>query len=502
LAGAASARIAAGLAIAALVGATLFLYWHAVAAAVGVWYVSPTFNHGFIVIPVTAYLIWERRELVRGLVPRPSLWGLPLVAASALLWLFAYAIGVLEAQQFALMFVVEAALLTILGWQIYSALLFPLLFLLFLVPSGDFLVPYLQDFTALFSVELLRLSGIPVYSDGVYISIPNGNFYVAEACAGLRFLIATIAFGFLFAALTYRSLLRRALFIALCLVVPVIANGFRAYGIIMIAHLSDNALAVGVDHLVYGWFFFSLVTLALIGLGLLFRDEGPLRRRSTPAEPARRGDPRLILAATLAALVIAAAPRAYAAYVELHRASPPSAELLKAPEVGAPWRPVADADDWRPLFATADARLLQAYSDGRRTVRLFIAYYRDQNQQKKLIAFDNRVVDGEAWDLVGRTSGTIRLGDETLSVPGTRITGKSGKRLVYSWYWIPDRFLTSVLRVKLMRAKAAFLDGHPEGAFLAIAADYGDDPTEAARTIADFSAQLPPLGPMLREAAR
>src|SRR3546814_13067879 len=79
---------------------------------------------------------------------------------------------------------------------------------------------------------------IPVFSDGIFLQIPNGNFTVAEACAGLRFLVATLALGLLFANAAYQDWWRRSLFMVLVLVVPVIANGFRALGIVQIGRAS------------------------------------------------------------------------------------------------------------------------------------------------------------------------------------------------------------------------------------------------------------------------
>ncbi len=151
----------------------------------------------------------------------------------------------------------EQWLLSVVGWRIFRAMLFPMLYLFFMVPTGEFLVPRLQDFTASFVVLGLQLVNIPVFLDGVFIRIPNGLFEVAEACAGLRFLIANVAFGFLFANLMYRGWRKRIIFVALSFIVPIFANGLRAFGIVMIAHLSDNKLAAGVDHIVYGWGFSS-----------------------------------------------------------------------------------------------------------------------------------------------------------------------------------------------------------------------------------------------------
>src|SRR6185437_3753513 len=104
----------------------------------------------------------------------------------------------------------------------------------------------------------LQLAGIPVFGDGTIIEIPAGTFVVAEACAGLRFLVASVSFGIFYAVLVYRSLSRRVMFIAVSFVLPVIANGFRAFGIVYLAHLSGSAAAVEADHVIYGWGFFAV----------------------------------------------------------------------------------------------------------------------------------------------------------------------------------------------------------------------------------------------------
>jgi exosortase A len=484
-----------------MLGAGGWAFRHAAAGAVRVWYESPTFNHGFLIIPVVAYLLWERRGAIRGLAPEPALWALPFIAAASIAWFAAYAVGILEGQQFAAIAVLELSLLAILGRRIYTALLFPLLYLVFLVPTGEFLIPYLQDFTAKFVVAGLRLTGVPVFSDGVFISIPNGDFHVAEACAGLRFLIATIAFGFLFAEFTYRSWLRRAAFVALCFVVPIIANGFRAYGIVMIAHLSNNRLAVGVDHIVYGWLFFSMVTVALMAIGLLFRDRGPWREpsgaafaRSQPASPQR-----IALAAGLVMMLTLIAP-AYASLVEAVPAAPGGA--LAAPTAKPPWTALAGAGDWHPSFPKADERLLQTYGDGRQKVHLFVAYYRTQSEGKELIHSGNEVADGRTWSISDHGSASLTLGGGPVQVAATRLLRGERHRLVLSWYWVDGRFTASALGVKLLQAKARFLDKHPEAAFVAVAADYLDKPAEAVATISNFLAHAEPLGPALRRAAR
>src|SRR5439155_5165478 len=173
-----------------------------------------------------------------------------------------------EGQQLVMVAMFEVVLLVVLGLRLVWLLLAPLLFLFFLVPSGAFLVPSLQTVTTDIVIAGLHGLHIPVFSDGYMIEIPEGPFEIAEACAGLRFLIASTVFGCFFAVVMYRSLWRRALFILMSVFVPIVANGLRALGIIVLARLEGRASAVAADHVLYGWLFFTLVIMILIGIGM------------------------------------------------------------------------------------------------------------------------------------------------------------------------------------------------------------------------------------------
>src|SRR5206468_6688395 len=135
-----------------------------------------------------------------------------------------------------------------------------------------------------------------VFREGNYFTIPSGSWSVVEACSGVRYLIASFMVGTLYAYLSYRSTARRAAFIAASLVVPIVANWLRAYMIVMLGHLTNNRLAVGADHLVYGWIFFGIVMALLFWIGSRWRqDEDPLpvpvhaqAMRSVGPQPVRR----------------------------------------------------------------------------------------------------------------------------------------------------------------------------------------------------------------------
>ena len=293
-----------GLAIGLVLLALLF---HTeVETAVRTWYVSTAYNHCFMVIPIAAYLVWDRRPALLGLtaapIPYVALLALPLSAV----WLVAERLGIMEGRQLVFISMVQVLFLALLGWRLWWAVLGPLLYLYFLVPFGEFLTPKLQDITALFIRHGIDVLGIPAYIDGYIIEIAEGTFFVAEACAGLRFLIASIAFGVLYALLMYRSPVRRTAFILISIIVPIIANGFRALGIVWLGHLLGSAEAAAADHILYGWIFFSLVILMLILIGLPFRqDEQPEPVNASPMTPSP-GAARQGLIAGLAVAVAAA----------------------------------------------------------------------------------------------------------------------------------------------------------------------------------------------------
>ena len=261
----------------ALAGGALLLLCLAftpeIGSAVGTWNASTAYGHCWLVLPIAGWLLWERRAVVQAGVPVPVMWPALVAIPLVLGWLAANWLGIMEGRQLALVGLAELVLMAALGWRLWWALSPGFLYLVFLVPFGAFITPSLQHFTANFIIAGLHALDVPVEADTFQITIPEGVFYVAEACAGLRFLIASIAFGVLYAVTIFRSPWRRAAFIAVSCVVPVVANGVRGLGIVLLGHILGSAEAGAADHLIYGWVFFSFVIVVLALAGLPFRQD-------------------------------------------------------------------------------------------------------------------------------------------------------------------------------------------------------------------------------------
>ena len=466
-------------ALGALLLALIALYWNSVAAAVTVWWVSPTFSHCFLIIPVSAYLIWGKRHelaaMTPAVFPRALIFALPVIAAS-----FVGALASInEIEQLSFIAFVQVLALAILGWKVYRKILFPSLYLFFLVPMGEYLITPLQTFTTWFIDHGLNLLGILHYTEGNMIELANGNYQVAEACAGLRFLIATIAIGTLFAHFTYRKWHKIVLFLIACVIVPIIGNGFRALGIVLLAHFSNNKIAVGADHLVYGWGFSVLILAALMFAGMRFADDLKPEEGDRPAAPPV--PPTRVFALTIVAALVAIALvpgfqtwRAEAATVNV-------AAFSRAPAISG-WSVGAISRDWSPFFPNPDASLTFAMRDANPftpPVDVFVDYYGGEAEGHNLISSTNKMWDENTWHPMLRDQVTARMGDQSVRFVELQIAAGGVSRLVWWTYASAGSFTTSGMRVKLDRVRTAFTGGR--GSALIAVSTIMDADIDAAR---------------------
>ena len=239
------------------------------------WWNISTYNHVLLVPPIIATLVWMRRDELAKLTPRAWWPGLVAVGGALSVWLLGTTVGVNTISQAGAIGALQMAVLTLLGPRVAAGLLFPLAYCVFLIPFGDELVPALQMITAEITIALTHLSGIPAEIDGIFIDTPVGLFEVAEACSGVKFLIAMIALGVLVAQTCFTRWSHRAAFLAACVIVPIVANGIRAWGTVYIAQFQGMEFAAGFDHIFYGWVFFAIVIVLVLGAAWRFFDRSP-----------------------------------------------------------------------------------------------------------------------------------------------------------------------------------------------------------------------------------
>ncbi|MCJ2187298.1 exosortase A [Novosphingobium beihaiensis] len=473
------------------------------AAMVRQWWDISTYNHIVLVPAILAWLVWQRWPELEKLEPR--LWwpGLVPFAGAAFLWLLGAMSGLDLAKQAAAVAMFGAVVPLLLGVRVSAGLAFPLAYLVFLVPVGEEMVNLLQTITAGITVALTHLSGVPAEIEGVFINTPAGLFEVAEACSGVKFLIAMIAFGVLAANVCFISWRRRAVMLASCVVVPVLANGVRAWGTIYAAQFFGVEVAAGFDHIVYGWIFFALVLALVIAGAWRFFDRpldapvidaqaiakapwlGRLETRPVPA--------RAVLAA-LAAVIVAVQGWAYTA----DRLAAPVPRQIMLPAVPG-WTRVDYSPQiwWEPQAQGADHRLLGRYRDGQgRQVDVFVALYARQGEGHEAGGFGQGALPPSspwAWqapgpDFAGGKSERL-LGDGTV------------RRLAVTWYRNGSLLSGSNTRLKLaVIANHLSFRARPTTMLILSAEDAAQAPAEQA--IRRFRASTGPLGPWMDRMTR
>jgi len=474
----------------------LALFWSTAAGMVHIWYNFETYTHGFIILPISLWLIWQKRHHLAAYTPQPMPAGVVLVLFSLLAWSLARLTGVQVVEQAALVATIVLSVASLLGWQVSKFLAFPLLFLFFAVPMGEDLIPPMMEFTATFTVEALKLTGIPVYRDGLWFSLPSGDWSVVEACSGVRYLIASATLGVMYAYITYHTLWKRLLFIAMSIIVPVIANGIRAYIIVMIGHLSSMKYATGVDHLIYGWVFFGIVMFILFWIGSFWQEEQdapatvmPARKMTVKAVNLKAGViTLLVLVAT--ALTVGLTQRAEHLEVETRGA-------FEAPPSAGDWVLSEEPVGWSLQHQPSEFVIEATYRRGDDKANLLVVLFPKQAQGTEAINKENQIADNLVRKVnLGRAD--VSLGPVNVPVNRQRAiipTAGSGttEHLVWQWYHVAGRSLTNRYVGKGWEAISRLYPGRADGAWMAVSTPIQDIDSQASEErLADFAEVIAP----------
>jgi exosortase A len=457
------------LALALLVLLIAVEFRDAVLAAVEVWWIYPTYSHCFLILPISLWLVWEKREQLAQLQPvieLRALWAIPPI-------LFVWWLGELstinEVRQFAVVGLMQVAIVAMLGFRIYRMIWFPVLYLFFLVPTGEYLIGPMQRFATRFTDVSLNLLGVPHYVEGTVFELPNGRYQIAEACAGLRFMIATVTLGILFAHLMFRRWSKIALFMLACVIVPLIGNGLRIVGIILLANYTSNEYGAGADHLVYGWGFNVAILLVLFLIGSRFRDSFDENTPVSPEVEVHNSLTKTVLGFLAAALLISLGPAA--AWWQNSGTPSFQASELSRPMKLSGWHLNLTEQGWQPDYPGIDAKLaislLPDRSGSTAPVDLYVGYIARTRVRHTLSAHIEKLWGADRWTLISSSTVSARLNGHEISMQEWKISSLIEKRLIWTSYWVDNRFTASLLNLKLLQAKGA-LDGNNAEALVAV----------------------------------
>jgi EpsI family protein len=344
-----------------------------------------------------------------------------------------------------------------------------------------------MEFTANFTAFLVQLSGIPIYRDGLFFTLPSGNWSVVEECSGVRYLIASFTMGCIYAYINYSSIRKRIIFISLSLIVPIIGNGLRAYGIVMIGHYSDMELAVGADHLVYGWLFFAVIIITLFYAGSFWRDpkESFAHECIASKQTVISGSAKHSFLILLICFVLIACFYSFSNYIKESKEDIEKSLSFSLPEKFVGWQ--LDNNrllQWQPIFFNPDTEVSAGYSSGENFVQLNIGYFQAQRQGAEAVSTMNRIATplGGEWKKV--TSGETSVNG--MKYTETEISNSDSKVLVWHWYRIGEYHTTSPYVAKALDAYNLIVEGRTDASMITVATTVDEDLKVSRQHITDF----------------
>lgn len=249
-------------------GLSIFAFFPVWQSLIGVWSQSDDYSHAFLILPISTYLVWEKRERLAKL-PLTSSWhGLILVFCSFLLFLFSYFAGVTTLSSFALVLTIIGIVLGLTGREITKELIFPLLFLFLMIPIPS-QVYYaattpLQLLVTKVSVFFASLLDVPLYREGNVIHLPNRTLQVVAACSGMRSMISLVTLSLVFGYLSLQNNSLRSILVISALPVAVVINIIRVMAMILAFYYYDYDLTEGSPHTYLGLFVFVLAMLLIV----------------------------------------------------------------------------------------------------------------------------------------------------------------------------------------------------------------------------------------------
>jgi exosortase D (VPLPA-CTERM-specific) len=246
------------------------------------WYFKEEYSHGFLIPPVVAFLIWEKRDKVEFTEFRGSWLGVALVAIGLCCYLLGELSTIYTIVQYAFVVVLCGLVLAGTGWQAYQLLWTPLALLFLMIPLPNFfyhnLSAALQLFSSYIGVQFIRLFDISVLLSGNVIDLGSFRLQVVEACSGLRYLFPLVTLGIIAANFFKAAWWKRLLLVVSTVPIAVLMNSLRIGVIGITVEYWGRDLAEGLLHDFEGWAVFMCCFAVLMGEMWLLNVLGSSRR--------------------------------------------------------------------------------------------------------------------------------------------------------------------------------------------------------------------------------
>jgi exosortase A len=244
-----------------LAGTFLAAYLPVMIDLVRAWSGSDDYSHGFLIVPIVLYIIWHKRGSLAEAATIGSWVGLPVAVLSLMAYLFARAGEIITLASLSMIGFIAGTVLFLFGFRVLRLCLFPLLFLLFMIPvpaqiHASLTIP-LQLLVTRATAWLSSSAGIPIYCEGNVIHHSRGTFEVVQACSGLRSITALLTLGAVFGYFSLSSNFLRTILFVSAIPIAIAVNILRVFAMVAAINFLGIDLTVGTPHTMLGLVLFG-----------------------------------------------------------------------------------------------------------------------------------------------------------------------------------------------------------------------------------------------------
>jgi len=489
----------AGLVVAFLFLLMGFLYQDTVLYLVSIWneFETGEYAHGYLVLAISVFIIVHDREKLAAVQAMPNYWGLVAIAFGSLLWMLGAISDVMLIQAVFLVLLMLAILWAVLGNQASRILMLPILFIFFAIPVWSLLSPVLQVFTLDVVYNLIRLLGVPALREQQNIILPAGQLAIEGACSGLRYLLAALTLGVLYAYLNYSKLRSRVIVVTVCAVVAIFANLLRVFIVVYLGYTTEMQHPYVQDHLNLGWVLFGILLfiLLIIDVRLSRRHIEPKAKLAAIAQNndasvgvLQSNRIAMFVAIVLGTIVTMSLGPALTYKMQNQVGLMEEFVSFELPKIDAQWKgPVALEFDWTPVYQGAVSRKAAYFSkelNQEKVIYLYVAYYPIQHQGKELINDRNNIGNEGIWNTTFMRDKIIKR--KNTNVLEQSLMNKQGqRRLVWYWYQVAGYPTTNDYVAKLLQTWGV-LTGNTRAALIAVAIDYDENISGSRDELSSF----------------
>ncbi len=496
---------------AALAAATVFAFFGGIENLFMRWGEQQELSHGYFLPVISAWIIWSRRDALKGSLGKPVALGLAGVALSAIILVLSEltVTSLMIFQHLAMILLFSSLALALGGWRIFWLTLLPIGFLLFMVPPPYWVITVLSQHFQLWSSQLgvwmIELLGIPVYLSGNIIDLGDYKLQVAEACSGLRYLFPFLSLGFLAAYLFHAPIWQRAIVFLSTIPITIVMNSFRVAVTGLLVQRFGPEHAEGFIHMFEGWVVFLLCLALLFAvIAVLSRLSGRKSVGDVLGLPDIEAQPDGTQWSrkqyTLHGLIALAMVVIAGGYVHFA-----TSNILRVPErsdlAGLPY----ELDGWKSYVQEVDADTLNVLgaddyiitnlqSPENEVFNLYIAYLNMQRHGHSWHS-PRQCIPGGGWQIVDHDYASIELDDgDSFSFNRIVIENRGVKQLVYYWYDQRGRKLANEFAMKSFLILDAVKLRRTDGAMIRIMTpiDRGELESDADARLQGFLRTLDP----------